>query len=208
MQGSQSKIAECLILPARMKSPEVPVKKHELVLAKRAATRITIADQKGRGRQPILRLVGRNLDNGVMREGTAGVTPNLVGGERRIRPDIKVSTNNCNTNEGLPDEKKSKPALFLPTSNRAAEDWAWLSKVIGVVYPGHGNPSVPNMIGGLRAILATFARFDWKFHNLGKYYLVRFPSAKGLDHAVGRTSIPCRDHTGGFTVYRWSGGGR
>lgn len=61
------------------------------------------------------------------------------------------------------------------------------------------------MISGFRAISAVFAYFKWKFYNLGRYYLVRFPSAESLDHAVARTSIPCRDHITDFTVYRWSG---
>lgn len=94
--------------------------------------------------------------------------------------------------------------LFLPTSDKAAEDRVWLSKVIGVVYPEHGNPSVLDMIGGLRAISVVFNRFEWKFYSLWRYYLVRFLSTEGLEHEVGRTSIPSRDHTVDFTMYRWS----
>lgn len=170
------------------------------------------AVQKIRGKLPppigVIGQKGRHETNRDLKEGKTGVTAKLAGraevtSELKTRSKEEVSKQPAT--EGSHEEKKNKLALFLPTSDRAAEDRKMLSKVIGVVYPGHGNPSVPNMIGGFRAISATFAHFVWRFYDLGRYYLVHFPSADGLDHAVGRTSIPRRDHTAGFTVYRWSG---
>lgn len=35
--------------------------------------------------------------------------------------------------------------------------------------------------------------------------MAKFPNQEGLNHAMGRTSIPCNDYKAGFTVYRWSG---
>lgn len=72
----------------------------------------------------------------------------------------KESVSKQTTSEGLQDERKRKPTLFLPTSDKAAEDREWLSKVIEVVHPGHGNPSVLEMIGGFRAISTIFAALN------------------------------------------------
>lgn len=54
-------------------------------------------------------------------------------------------------------EGLGKPSLFLPTFDKTVEDRKMLYKIIGVVHPGRGNPSVDDMIRGLRLILIAFA---------------------------------------------------
>lgn len=71
--------------------------------------------------------------------------------------------------------------------------------------PGTQKPILEDIIGGLCAISLQFARFDWSLVWWGKYYIVRFPDPKELNHAICITSIPYCDHTTGFKVYRWSG---
>lgn len=77
--------------------------------------------------------------------------------------------------------------------------------MIGVIYPGHGSHSVTDIIGGLSAISAQFANYSWDLVDNGKYFLTRFSDERGLTHVASRTSIPCRQHEAGFTVYRWTG---
>lgn len=101
---------------------------------------------------------------------------------------------------------KPKATIYILTSDQAAQEKERLSKFMGFIYPGHGKPSGEDMIiGGLRAISVGFARYDWALANLGRYCLAKLSDADGLNHAISKTSIPCRDHNSGFTVYRWSG---
>lgn len=76
--------------------------------------------------------------------------------------------------------------------------------MIGVIYPGHGSPSVNDIIGGISAISKQFANHNWDLVDNGKYFLTRFPSERRLTHVASRTSNPCRQHEVGFMVYRWT----
>lgn len=57
----------------------------------------------------------------------------------------------------------------------------------------------------LRAICLEFLKHSWSVQNRERYYLVKFPTREGLNHTMGRTSIPCKDHKAGFSIYHWSG---
>lgn len=62
---------------------------------------------------------------------------------------------------------KTKPVAFIMLSDQAAEERSKLAKIMGVVYPGHGEPSVEDMIGGLRVISASFGQYNWSFTDWG-----------------------------------------
>lgn len=94
--------------------------------------------------------------------------------------------------EGKALTTTSKPRVFIPCSEQAINDQARLSRIIGVIYPGHGEPTVGEMTQSLRSISASFAVFDWKFVKWGNQHLLRFSTTEGLYHIVRRTSIPCR----------------
>lgn len=63
---------------------------------------------------------------------------------------------------------------------------------MGMVYPGHGHPSVEEMIVVLRAISASFTTSNWNFEDWEEYYIVKFSSPEGLTHTFSRTSISCK----------------
>lgn len=104
------KIAECLVLPTRMKSPEVPVKSHMPVQEKSANMSVTTAEQNSRGKQLLPRLVCSKLDNGVMKEGKTRV--NLE--DRHLRPDIKDSTGNRKNPQGATGREEKQTNPFAP----------------------------------------------------------------------------------------------
>lgn len=62
--------------------------------------------------------------------------------------------------ESAPHKAKAETPHLIPTSDQAMDERGKLRKIMGVVYPGHGSPSVNNIIGGLRSISAKFAAFD------------------------------------------------
>lgn len=100
--------------------------------------------------------------------------------------------------EPLHSSIRSTLTVFIPLSEQACDEQARLSRVIGVVYPGHGDPSTTEMIEGLRAISASFAAYEWKFVKSGNLFILLLPSADGLDHVVRRTSIHCKGHKAYF----------
>lgn len=69
--------------------------------------------------------------------------------------DISVDT------EVMAQSPRTKPTVFIPTSDQAREEQHWLSKMLGVLYPGHENPSVEDMRKGLTTLSGEFAEHRW-----------------------------------------------
>lgn len=106
-------------------------------------------------------------------------------GERRL-PVLPASSNptviKARTTNDL-KKTNTKQRVFIPKSDQG---WPWRPN-----QGGHDS----------RPILMGFANHNWIPVRKGNGYLTRFPSAEGLDHTVGRASIPCKGLGAGFSVY-------
>lgn len=123
--------------------------KNQRVVNPRRVTVSTVL-QKDKGKQrPTTRQKGSHEANRDPKEGETGVATkmaNRVEFPLKVGPQTMEDIGKRSLSEGLHEEKKNKPVLFLPTSDRAAEDRKMLSRIIGVV---------ADMIGGFKGHLGS-----------------------------------------------------
>lgn len=96
------------------------------------------------------------------------------------------------TFRSTPPLVKAKPMVFITNSDKAIEEHRRLTKTLEVIRPGHGEPSVDEMISGLRLISAEFAKFNWKLTPCNGLHHITFPSQEGLTHEA----LEHRSHAG------------
>lgn len=95
---------------------------------------------------------------------------------------------------------KAKPITFIfPTPMRL-----WMNNIslqnAGGNLPWSWQPHYNGDGWGFLVTSIKFSKYKWKPTRNGKKVLL----AKGLNFAIGRTSIPCKGYKASFTVYRWT----